>query len=83
MIDDIDTVQKKLEGRCLVCSEYLPDHAKHCELNPSYNLSIKLVALGQAIEQAIDQSKQLVEDHTDQLTEIQHMIDTIQNKDIN
>lgn len=83
MTDNIDRVQKKLEGRCLECAEYLPEHTQQCVLHPLHALSMKLGSLSQASKAILEQSQQIVEQNTDQLAEIKHMIDTIQNKDTN
>lgn len=34
MMDDVDTAQLKLEGRCVQCKEKLLEHLATCEKNP-------------------------------------------------
>jgi hypothetical protein len=33
-MDDVDTAQLKLEGRCVHCKEKLPEHLKNCVNHP-------------------------------------------------
>lgn len=54
--DELDTVQKILEGRCLECSAVLPEHLVHCSL---YEVNIVNRKLNNIKQYVIDQQKKL------------------------
>lgn len=54
--DELDTVQKILEGRCLECSAVLPEHSVHCSL---YEVNIVNRKLSNIKQYVIDQQKKL------------------------
>jgi hypothetical protein len=71
-MDDVDTAQLKLEGRCIHCKEKLPEHLENCVNHPrlavlngiknsSYYLKTKLVKIAERAKETELLMKQLAE----------------------
>jgi septal ring factor EnvC (AmiA/AmiB activator) len=61
--EELDTVQKILEGKCLECSAVLPEHSVHCSL---YEVNI--------VNRKLKNIKQYI---TDQQTKLQKLVESV------
>lgn len=77
--NDIEKAQIKLEGRCDLCMERLPNHLATCIHSPHYTVSDKLKHIAVHIDTVLNELEGKIEDNQEMLEEINQLINKLKS----
>ena len=77
MTDEIDVVQRVLEGRCWLCNIELPDHTVDCKLNPNRDVLDKLTNIQVHIDAKLQTVKRMIDSNKINIDELAELLDHI------
>jgi hypothetical protein len=75
--DEIDVVQRVLEGRCWLCNIELPDHTVDCKLNPNREVLDKLTNIQVNIDAKLQTVKRMIDSNQVNIDELEQLLQEI------
>ena len=77
MTDEIDIVQRVLEGRCWLCNIELPEHTVDCKLNPNRDVLDKLTNIQVHIDDKLQTVKKMIDSNKIDIDELSELLEQI------